>query len=113
MSYEEIFIIGWFANIIMIFVNVLVVLFVVKTNDPEQLKEQSIALQKLKAEYDKYYPYHKQMTIVAYLLPFTGFFKISYRLMEMYLFLSKNKDTNIYHFVAYKYTCDIQKAKNS
>lgn len=113
MSYEEIFIVGWFANAIMLIINVLVVLFVVKTNDSEVLKKQSQDLQKLKNEYDKYYPYHKQMSILAYFLPFTGFFRISYRLFEMYLFLSKNKETNIYHFVAYKYTCDIQKAKDS
>lgn len=97
----------------MILINVVVVLFVVKTKDPDTLKKQSIVLQKLKAEYDRYYPYHKQTTMLAYAIPFTGFFKIMYRLIEMYLFLSKNKETNIYHFIAYKYTCDIQKAKKS
>lgn len=48
MSYEEIFILGWLANIFMIFANILVVLMVVKTNDTEKLKEQSIQLNELK-----------------------------------------------------------------
>lgn len=113
MSYEEIFILGWLANIFMIFANVLVVLMVVRNNEPEKLKEQSIQLNELKKEYDKYYPYHKQMSILAYLLPFTGFFKVGFRLFEMTLFLSKNKDANVYNFIEYKYTKEIQKAKDS
>ncbi|PHO11201.1 hypothetical protein CPG37_01795 [Malaciobacter canalis] len=113
MSYEEIFILGWLANIFMIFANILVVLMVVKTNDAEKLKEQSIQLNELKKEYDKYYPYHKQMTLLAYMLPFTGFFKVGFKLFEMFLFLSKNKEANVYNFIEYKYTKEIQKAKNS
>lgn len=31
----------------------------------------------------------------------------------MTLFLSKNKDANVYNFIEYKYTKDIQRAKNS
>ncbi|AXH15419.1 hypothetical protein [Malaciobacter mytili] len=113
MSYEEIFILGWLANILMLFINIVVVFSVVRTNEVAKLKEQSLALEELKKEYDKYYPYHKQMAIIAYFLPFTGFFRVGFRLFEMFLFLSKNKDANVYNFIEYKYTQDIKKAKNS
>ncbi len=53
------------------------------------------------------------MTLLAYMLPFTGFFKVGFKLFEMFLFLSKNKEANVYNFIEYKYTKEIQKAKDS
>ncbi|AXX92811.1 hypothetical protein CPU12_03550 [Malaciobacter molluscorum LMG 25693] len=111
MSYEDIFILGWLANIFMFFINILVIVMVIKTNDSQKLREQSLALESLKKEFDKYYPYHRHLTLVAYLLPFTGFFRVGFRIFEMFMFLSKNKGSNVYHFIEYKYTNDIQRAK--
>ncbi len=113
MSYEDIFILGWLSNILMLLINIVVIFLIIKNNEVTLLKEQSLALEELKQEYNKYYPYHKKIIILVYFLPFAGFFKVGFRLFEMFLFLSKNKNANIYNFIEYKYIQDIKKAKNS
>lgn len=91
MSYEEIFILGWLANILMLFINIVVVFSVVRTNEVAKLKEQSLALEELKKEYDKYYPYHKQMAIIAYFYLLQVFLELDLDFLRCFYFYQKIK----------------------
>jgi hypothetical protein len=112
MSYFDIFILGWNLNALMFVVNLLLAIRVIKTNNIEEIEEQTRLLEDLKFEFDKYYPNRKIEIIISYAIPFTAFFRMSLRLLEMFLFFSKNKDTTMYDFMVYKYSYDIQKAKS-
>lgn len=111
MSYLEIFIVGWNLNALMFVINFLLVIRVIRTNSREDLKEQSKILSALKSEFDRYYPYRKYTTLISYIIPFTAFFRMSYRLLEMSLFFVKNKGSSMYDYMQYRYQYDINLAK--
>ena len=91
MSYLDICIIGWNLNALMFVINFLIAIRVISTGDRSKLQEESLVLKELKDELDKYYPNRTMATIFAYLVPFTAFFRISFRLVEMYLFFQKKR----------------------
>lgn len=111
MSYLDIFVLGWNLNIIMFVINFFIVVKVVSNRANEELKQESEVLRKLKEEFEHYYPYRKYMTLITYIIPFTAFFRMSYRLFEMYMFLQKNVGSSIYDYMMYKYQSDIALAK--
>lgn len=111
MSYAEIFIVGWNLNAMMFVLNFFIVLKVVSNKDNEDLKEESKVLRELKSEFEHYYPYRKYTTLLTYIIPFTAFFRMGYRLFEMYMFFARNSGTSMYDYMAYKYQMDITMAK--
>lgn len=111
MSYEEIFILGWNLNAFMFVVNFLVAMFVIKNNDPQELQKQNEVLETLKEEFDIYYPNRKYETLLSYVIPFTAFFRVGFRIFEMNLFFIKNKGAKLFDYMVYKYTNDINRAK--
>lgn len=111
MTYSEIFILGWNANALMFVLNLLLAITVVKANDPTDLEKQNAVLEKLKLEFDNYYPNRKYETLITYLVPFTAFFRMSFRIIEMLSFFSRNKGTTMFDFMVYKYSSDINRAK--
>ena len=112
MTYEEIFILGWNLNLLMFLVNFVIALNTMNRKSREQLLEENKILTKLKNEFDKYYPYRKYETLLSYLIPFTAFFRMSYRILEMLSFFSKNRGTTMIDFMIYKYESDINLARN-
>jgi len=111
MSYADIFIIGWNLNALMFVVNLLLAIGVLKSNDPVSLTKESEVLRELKEELDNYYPNRRYDTLITYLIPFTAFFRVSFRIYEMKMFFDKNKGTKMYDFMIYKYQTDINKVK--
>ena len=111
MSYIDIFILGWNLNALMFVINLFLAIGVIKGSSQDKLQEQSQVLQELQLEFQKYYPNRKAETIISYIVPFTAFLRISFRLIEMMSFFSKNKGTSMYDFMVYKYSSDIEKAK--
>jgi hypothetical protein len=113
MSYLDICIIGWNLNTLMFVVNFLIAIRVISTQDRSKLQEESMILKELKYELEKYYPNRTLSTIITYIIPFTAFFRMSFRLIEMFFFFQKNKEAKMFDYMVYKYNYDIQKAKNS
>lgn len=113
MTYLDIFVLGWNLNALMFALNISVALITVSKEDKNRLEQEGLALQKLKEELDKYYPYKKQETVITYIFPFVAFFRITFRFVEMYFFFQKNQDAKIFDYMVYKYELEIQKAKNS
>lgn len=111
MTYSEIFIFGWNLNAFMFVVNLILAFTIIKTNDINDLQEQNDILGDLKEEFDVYYPNRKYETFATYIIPFTAFFRMSFRIFEMLSFFSRNKGTTMFDFMVYKYTADINKAK--
>jgi hypothetical protein len=112
MSYIDICILGWNLNALMFVTNLLLAVRVIRANNVDEIEEQTRFLEELKLEFDKYYPNRKIEVIASYAIPFTAFFRMSIRILEMFLFFTKNKNTTMYDFMVYKYSCDIQKAKS-
>ncbi|WP_072680271.1 hypothetical protein [Arcobacter sp. LA11] len=112
MTYDEIFLLGWNLNLIMFLLNFFLAMRAISAKSKEQLEEENIYLADLKNEFDTYYPYRKYETIVTYMIPFTAFFRMSYRLIEMVSFFNKNDNTTMVDFMIYKYQSDIDLAKN-
>lgn len=113
MNYIDIFILGWNLNALMFVVNLLLAVNVLRNGDIEQIQEQSKVLDELKSEFDKYYPNRKMEVIISYMIPFTAFFRVSFKIIELVMFFSKNKGTTMFDFMVYKYSTDIKKAKVS
>ena len=113
MSYEEIFILGWKFNGFMLVLNMLIVFRALKLRGPIDLQRENAILEELKNEFTQYYPYRKYGTLLSYFIPFMASFKIVYRLIEMYSFVSKNIGASIFDYMEYKYKYDIQKAKDN
>lgn len=111
MSYADIIILGWNLNALMFVVNLLLALNVMKADDIQKIQEQGELLSKLKQEFDNYYPNRRYETLISYMIPFTAFYRVVFKLLEMVMFFSKNKDTKMFDFMIYKYEKDIQKAK--
>lgn len=112
MSYEEIIMIGWSLNLVMFFLNFFIAIKAIGSKSKEQLEEENRYLSSLKEEFDKYYPYRKHETILTYFIPFTAFFRMSYRLFEMVSFFNKNTGCTMVDYMVYKYQNDIELAKN-
>lgn len=112
MSYLDICIMGWNLNAFMFVVNFLIAIKVISTEDRDKLQEESLVLKELKEELEEYYPNRTYMTMITYLVPFTAFFRMSFRLIEMFLFFQKNRDAKMFDYMVYKYSLDIEKAKN-
>lgn len=113
MSYLDIFIMGWNLNALMFVINFLMAIRVVSKGNREDLQKESEVLGQLKAELDVYYPYRMQTTFLTYLVPFTAFFRMGFRFLEMFLFFSKNKGAKMFDYMVFKYESDIAKAKNN
>ncbi len=112
MSYEDIFVLGWNLNALMFFINIFVAINVFSSADPQKMQEHSDTLKELNIEFEKYYPNKRWESLLSYAIPFTAFYKILFRFVEMWLFFRKNSGTKIYDFMIYKYQRDIQKAQN-
>ncbi len=112
MSYLDICIIGWNLNALMFVVNFFIAIRSISRTDRENLMEESEVLKELKEELEKYSPYRTQSTIISYLVPFTAFFRMSFRLAEMFFFFQKNQQAKMFDYMVYKYTNEINKAKN-
>lgn len=112
MTYDEIFILGWNLNLVMFLLNFFLAIKAISKKSKDQLAQENLYLAELKQEFDSYYPYRKYETIATYLIPFTAFFRMSYRLVEMVSFFNKNSNTTMVDFMIYKYQSDIDLAKN-
>jgi hypothetical protein len=112
MSYGEIFILGWNLNGLMFVVNLLMAINVIKSVDIVDISKEHETLEELKKELDTYYPNRGFETLISYFIPFTAFFRVSWRFFEMKMFFTKNEGTNLFDFMVYRYQKDIQIAKN-
>lgn len=95
----------------MFVVNLLLAVFILQSKNAEDVEKENEKLTQLKEEFDHFYPNRKYETIVTYLIPFTAFFRMGFRLIEMLSFFSRNKGVTMYDFMVYKYMADINKAK--
>ena len=96
----------------MFVVNFLIAIRVISTQDRSKLQEESLVLKELKDELETYYPNRTLTTLLTYAVPFTAFFRMSYKLVEMYFFFQRNKEAKMFDYMVYKYSSDISKAKN-
>jgi len=113
MSYLDICITGWNLNALMFVVNLLIAIRTISSQDRSKLYEESLVLKELKEELEKYYPYRTYSTIFSYLVPFTAFFRMGYRLIEMFFFFQKNQEAKMFDYMVYKYSYDIQRARTN
>ena len=111
MSYLDICITGWNLNALMFVVNLFIAVRAISTQDKSRLYEESLVLKELKEELEKYYPNRVYSTIISYLVPFTAFFRMSFRLVEMFFFFQKNQDARMFDYMVFKYASDIQRAR--
>jgi len=102
---------GWNLNALMFVVNFFIAIRTISSQDRTKLQEESLVLKDLKEELDKYYPYRTHSTIFSYLVPFTAFFRMSFRLVEMFFFFQKNQDARMFDYMVFKYASDIQRAR--
>jgi len=111
MSYEDIFILGWKLNAFMLVLNLFIVLKALRSKGPVDLHKENSSLEELKNEFTHYYPYRKYGTLLSYFTPFMGFFKISFNIVEMFMFMNRNEGTSLFEFMLYRYQRDIDIAK--
>ncbi len=111
LSYTDIFILGWNLNALMFVVNLMMAMRILNSNDVNELHKESETLKNLKEKFDELYPNRKYDVFISYLFPFTAFFRVLFRIIEMAMFFNKNEGTKMYHFMIYKYQLDINKAK--
>ena len=112
MSYSEIFILGWNLNGLMFVINLFTAMRIMKSTDIVTMSKEQERLSELKEELDTYYPNRSWETLVSYFIPFTAFFRVSWRFYEMKMFFTKNEGTRLFDFMVYRYQKDIQIAKN-
>ena len=96
----------------MLVINFMFAMKMMKNTDIVQASKEHEQLSQLKEELEKYYPNRGYETLVSYFIPFTAFYRVSWRLYEMKMFFEKNEQTNMFDFMVYKYQRDIQLAKN-
>jgi len=113
MEYSQILLYGWSANILMFLVNFLIALNVLKSTDMTTISKEHQILAELKIEIDKYYPNRGYETLISYFLPFVAFYKVLWKIIEMILFLQKNKNARMFDFMVYRYEKDISIAKHN
>jgi hypothetical protein len=111
MSYDEIFIYGWSLNLLMFITNLMMAINVMKSTEITDVAKEHAVLSELKIELDKYYPNRGFETLISYFIPFTAFFRVGWRLIEMNMFFKKNDGAKMYDFMVYRYEKDIQIAK--
>jgi len=112
MSYAEIFILGWNLNGLMFIINLYLAVNVLKKTDITDVSKEHEKLSELKQELDAHYPNRGVETLISYFIPFTAFFRVSWRFIEMKMFFDKNEGTTLFDFMVYRYQKDIQIAKN-
>lgn len=112
MSYLDICILGWNLNALMFLINFVMAIKVISSQNSDKLQEESLILKDLKEQMDKYYPYRTQSTIITYIVPFTAFFRMLLRFIEMFFFFQKNQNSKMFDYMVYKYMTEINKAKN-
>ena len=112
MSYYEIFVIGWKLNAIMFLSNLLLAVKSFNSKDIVQMQKQSSVLKGLKDEHEKLFPNRKYETLLSYFIPFTAFFRVGYRYIEMYMFFKSNQNTHMFDYMVYSYSKDIDKKKD-
>ena len=112
MTYSEIFILGWNLNALMFIANFMLAIKVMSNVDKERLMQESEILKDLKEKLEKYYPYRTITTFIAYAIPFTAFFRVIFKMFEMYFFIQKNQEAKMFDYIAYKYNEDISRAQN-
>ncbi len=113
MTYAEIFILGWNLNAVMFMVNLMLAVKIVKSSDVTSLHKESAVLNELKEEFDKFYPNRSYETLLSYAIPFTAFFRVGWKLIEMNMFFKKNDGASMFDFMVYKYQADIARAKEN
>lgn len=113
MDYLEIFILGWNLNAVMFAINFIIAAKTISSANKEDLMKESHVLKELKDDLEKYYPHRTYTTLATYLVPFTAFFRMSFRMVEMFFFFQKNRSAKMFDYMVYKYTLDINKAKNN
>jgi len=113
MDYGQIFMYGWGLNIVMFLVNLSIALNVIKSTDVTTMTKEHQILGELKLEIDKYYPNRGYETLVSYFIPFVAFYKVSWRIIEMIMFFSKNQNTRMFDFMVYRYQKEIDVANNN
>ena len=112
MNYTDIIILGWNLNALMFVVNLVLAINIIRTNEAERFQEESEKLRELSSQMEEYYPNKQYETLLSYAIPFTAFYRILFKLIEMVMFFNKNKGTKMYDFIVFKYQNDINKAKN-
>lgn len=112
MTYSEIFIIGWNLNALMFVINLILAFNVLKGNDVVKIAKAQEKLSELKEQVDLYYPNRGMETLISYMIPFTAFYRVGFRLLEMWSFLKRNEGATLFDFMVFKYQQDIEKAKN-
>jgi len=113
MDYGQICMYGWGLNIVMFLVNLFIALNVIKSTDVTTMTKEHEILGELKLEIDKYYPNRGYETLISYFIPFVAFYKVSWRIIEMVSFFSKNQNARMFDFMVYRYQKEIAIAKNS
>jgi len=111
MNYSDIFTLGWNLNLVMFVINIVLSINIMKSVDITKAVKEHEILKELKEELDKYYPNRSYETLFSYFIPFTAFYRVSWRLLEMKMFFAKNIDTSMFDFMVYKYERDITIAK--
>ncbi len=112
MTYTEIFIIGWNLNALMFVINLILAFNVIKSTDVIKVSEEHEKLTQLKEQVDLYYPNRAFETLFSYMIPFVAFYKVGFRILEMWAFLRQNKGATLFDFMVYRYERDIEKAQN-
>ncbi len=112
MSYTDIFVLGWNLNALMFVINLFIAMKVLNSSDMMRIQEESQVLKELKEEFDELYPNRKYEALVTYVIPFTAFFRSSFRMIEMILFFNKNQGSRLFDYMVYKYQTDINRVKN-
>lgn len=112
MTYSEIFIIGWNLNALMFVINLILAFNVIKGTDVVKVAKAQEKLSELKEQIDIYYPNRAIETMASYMIPFAAFYKVGYRLLELWSFLKQNDSATLFDFMVFKYQQDIDRAKN-
>jgi hypothetical protein len=112
MEYIDIFILGWNLNALMFVVNLFLAASIIRPSRIDIFEQQREILDSLQKEFEQYYPNRRFETFISYLIPFTAFYRVLFRVFEIFLFFRKNQNTRLYDYVVYKYRRDIDKAKN-
>jgi len=111
LSYYEIFVIGWKLNALMFLSNLFLAFSSFNSKDITQMQKQSSILKELKSEHEELFPNRKYETLISYFIPFTAFFRVGYRYLEMYMFFKANKNTAMFDYMIYSYSKDINSKK--
>jgi len=113
LSYYEIFVLGWNLNLIMFLSNLYLAFSTFKTNDINELRDQSVILKELKDSHEELFPNRRYETLISYFIPFTAFFRVGYRYFEMFAFFKANNGSKMFDYMVYSYQRDIDKTKGN